>query len=299
MGIRTKLNLWLLIVFLAGAALAAYFVRGFLYDNAREEVIRNAGFMMETAMAIRGYTVAQVRPHLEKVPTDDFLPQTVPAFAATETLRELRKQYPDYSYKEATINATNPRDEASGWEIGVVEEFRHAPHAEIVRVRYADGGRKALFVARPIKITNAACLVCHTEPAIAPVSMRRQYGDTRGFGWQLNQTVGAQIVSVPMDVPERAAERAFYTFLAVLLGVFALVFLALNLLLEAVVVRPLRRITDAADQISLGQAANMQSYQSRKDEIGTLAAAVGRLHAGLRRAMSLLDKQAPSASQRR
>jgi protein-histidine pros-kinase len=223
----------------------------------------------------------------------------VPAFAATETLRELRKQYPDYSYKEATINATNPRDEASGWEIGVVEEFRHAPHAEIVRVRYADGGRKALFVARPIKITNAACLVCHTEPAIAPVSMRRQYGDTRGFGWQLNQTVGAQIVSVPMDVPERAAERAFYTFLAVLLGVFALVFLALNLLLEAVVVRPLRRITDAADQISLGQAANMQSYQSRKDEIGTLAAAVGRLHAGLRRAMSLLDKQAPSASQRR
>jgi hypothetical protein len=39
-----------------------------------------------------------------------FLPQTVPAYAATETLAQLRKKYPNYDYKEATLNPTNPRD---------------------------------------------------------------------------------------------------------------------------------------------------------------------------------------------
>ena len=56
---------------------------------------------MEAALAIWGYTIEQVRPHLELQLTRVFLPQSVPAYAATETFNTLRKKYPDCSYKEA------------------------------------------------------------------------------------------------------------------------------------------------------------------------------------------------------
>ena len=42
-----------------------------------------------------------------------FLPQSLPAYAATEIFSTLRQQHPEYSYKEAVLNPTNPRDRRS------------------------------------------------------------------------------------------------------------------------------------------------------------------------------------------
>ncbi|WP_413769305.1 DUF3365 domain-containing protein, partial [Vibrio vulnificus] len=82
--------------------------------------------MMEAALAIRAYTVSQIKPHLDPMLAERFLPQTVPAYAATETLNELRKNHPEYAYKEATLNPSNPRDRASDWEADLVAGFRNA-----------------------------------------------------------------------------------------------------------------------------------------------------------------------------
>jgi protein-histidine pros-kinase len=82
-----------------------------LHRNAREEVLRSSGVMMQAALSMRHYTTTQVRP---AVPYDaEKFPQVgVPAFAATEIMSELRKKYVDYSYKEAALNPTNPRNRA-------------------------------------------------------------------------------------------------------------------------------------------------------------------------------------------
>jgi protein-histidine pros-kinase len=113
MGLRLKFNLVLIIVFLAGFAAAGFISRQLLQQNARDEVVRNARLMMETAISVRTYTVTQIAPHLIKQLEEVFLPQTVPAYAATEAILQLQKKYPDYSYKEATLNPTNPRDRAA------------------------------------------------------------------------------------------------------------------------------------------------------------------------------------------
>src|SRR3984893_12891536 len=47
---------------------------------------------------------------------NEFHPQSVPAFAATEIFGYLREKFPDYFYKEATLKPTNPRDRATDWE---------------------------------------------------------------------------------------------------------------------------------------------------------------------------------------
>src|ERR1700680_585116 len=168
MGLRLKFNIVLTLVFAAGIAVSAWVSYELLQRNAKQEVLRNAGLMMEAALSIRGYTVSQVKPHLEAQLAETFLPQTVPAFAATETFNSLRKKYPDYSYKEATLNPTNPRDRATDWEADIVNQFRNGQvKTELIGERDTASGR-SLFLSRPIQIKDGACLACHNTGAEEP-----------------------------------------------------------------------------------------------------------------------------------
>lgn len=289
MGLRLKFNLVLLLVFLVGLAVAGWISRDLLIRNAREEVARNAGLMMETALAVRGYTINQVRPHLDLQLMRAFLPQSVPAFAASETMTELRKKYPDYFYKEATLNPTNPRNRAGDWETDIVQEFRNRPGLkELGGERDTPTGR-ALYIARPIQIGNPACLGCHSTPEAAPATMVKLYGPANGFGWKLNEIVGAQIVSVPMTLPLQNAQRAFYTFMGSLLAVFALVFVALNVMLSWMIVRPVARLSHAADQVSTGNFEIPEFPERGRDEIALLGRAFNRMRRSLQKAMQMIE----------
>ncbi len=289
MGLRLKFNLVLLVVFLAGLGVAGWVSRDLLIANARDEVARNAGLMMETALAIRGYTINQVRPHLDLQLMRTFLPQSVPAYAATETLNELRKRYPDYFYKEATVNPTNPRNRAADWELDLVQEFRNRSDVkELVGERDTPTGR-ALYIARPIQVGNPACLGCHSTPEAAPPTMIKLYGPANGFGWKLNDVVGAQVVSVPMALPLRNAQRAFYTFMGSLVAVFALVFLVLNVMLSWLIVRPIARMSHAADQVSTGNFDLPEFPERGRDEIAVLGRAFNRMRRSLQKALQMIE----------
>lgn len=290
MGLRLKFNLVLVIVFLAGFAATGLVSRQLLQDNAREEVLRNARLMMDTALSVRAYTVEQVKPHLDRQLQDVFLPQSVPAYAATETLGHIQKKYRDYGYKEATLNPTNPRDRATDWEADIVQQFRqNTDSTELVSERTGGTGR-ILYIAKPIQITNAACLQCHSVPAAAPASMLKIYGEANGFGWKHNEIVGAQVVTVPMDIPVLKADRAFKTFMAALAAVFAVVFVALNLMLSWLIVRPIRRMSLAADKVSTGDFDVPEFSDAGRDEVAVLGSSFNRMRRSLEKAMQMIER---------
>ena len=289
MGLRLKFNLVLLLVFITGLGVTGYVSYELLHRNARDEVLRNAGVMMEAALSMRGYTVGQVRPNLVSDP-DKFLPQSVPAFGATEIMHLLQKKYADYAYKEATLNPTNPRNRAVEWETDIVNAFRSNPaHPEISGMRETPTGR-SLYLARPLQIKAPACLSCHTTPEMAPASMVKIYGAANGFGWKLNEVVGAQIVSVPMDLPIRNANKAFVTFMSSLTVVFAVLFVILNIMLTAMIVQPITMLSAAADQISKGRLDAAEIPHTGKDEVSQLGQAFNRMRRSLEKAIALIDK---------
>jgi methyl-accepting chemotaxis protein len=291
MGLRLKFNLVRVVVFLAGFAAAGFVSRELLQENARDEVVRDARLMMEAAGSVRTYTVDQIRPHLIKQLDEVFLPQTVPAFAATETINTLRKKYTEYSYKEATLNPTNPRDRTLDWEADIVNRFRdHADVKEVVAERQTSNGR-SLFIAKPIQITNPACLQCHNTAADAPPTMVKIYGDANGFGWKHNEIVGAQLVSVPMEVPLKKAERAFTTFMASLAAVFAAVFVVLNIMLSWLIVRPIRKMSESADKISTGDFGEPEFKERGGDEVAVLGSSFNRMRRSLEKAMQMIGEQ--------
>ena len=291
MGLRLKFNLVLVVVFLAGFGAAGFVSRELLQENARDEVVRDARLMLEAAGSMRSYTVDQIRPHLIKQMDEVFLPQSVPAYAATETINTLRKKYTEYSYKEATLNPTNPRNRTLDWEADVVNRFRNYPDVkEIVSERQSSTGRN-LFIAKPIQISNPACLQCHSTAAAAPPTMIKIYGEANGFGWKHNEIVGAQVVSVPMDVPLKKAERAFVTFMGSLAAVFVAVFIVLNVMLSWLIVRPIRRMSQSADKISTGEFGEPEFNEKGGDEVAVLGSSFNRMRRSLEKAMQMIGDQ--------
>ncbi|HTQ07580.1 MAG TPA: DUF3365 domain-containing protein [Polyangiaceae bacterium] len=289
MRLALKFNLVLLIVFGLGFGAAALFSRSLLQQSAREETLEDARLIMESALASRAYTSTQVAPLLKRLGEDDFFPQSVPAFGATEQFDALHAQFPDFSYKEATLNPTNLRDRATDWEVDIVNRFRQdSTLHEIVGERDTPNGR-SLYLGKPIAINDAACLGCHSTVDAAPKAMLKRYGPANGFGWQLHETVGAQLVSVPMTVPLAHADAAFYAFVASLGSVFAVVFVVLNLMLTLMVVRRVVRLSAIADAVSLGKIDGPDFPATGTDEVARLAHSFNRMKKSVEHAIKMLE----------
>jgi protein-histidine pros-kinase len=285
-----KFNLVLLGIFVLGFVVAGYVSWSALQANAREEVLQNARLMMESALASRNYTTTQVKPLLAKQLEHTFLPQSVPAYAATEQFNELRKEHPNYAYKEATLNPSNPRDRATDWETDVVNSFRQrAAVTEMVGERDTPTG-PSLYLAKPIQIKSPACLDCHSTVDAAPKTMVELYGNANGFGWKMDEVIGAQIVSVPMAVPIARATRTFTAFMSSLAVVFLAIFILLNVMLYTMVIRRVTRLAAIADEVSLGNLDAGEFKSTSRDEIGTLTGAMGRMKASLVQAIKMLEQ---------
>src|SRR5882672_8058950 len=201
MKLLLKFNLVFVLIFALGLAATGFVSWKLLERNAREEIAENARLLMDTAIAARAYTSTQVNPLLETQLKYTFLPQSVPAYSATEVFNDLRKTHAEYGYKEAVLNPTNPRDRAVEWESDIISQFRtNSSQSEIVGDRETPTGR-SFYVARPRRSADPNCLVWHSTVDAAPKTMIERYGTANGFGWNLNEVVGAQIISVPTRVP--------------------------------------------------------------------------------------------------
>jgi HAMP domain-containing protein len=288
MSLLVRINLALGAVFIAAALIAGYACRTILEANARREVFAEAGLMMDSALAIRDYTANEILPLLSERIQNEFPPQSVPFYAATQNFLRLRARHPEYTYKEATLNPTNPRDRAADWEGDIIQRFRNdAQSREIVGERDTPMG-KSLYLARPIR-NEAECLTCHGSPSSAPRTLIAHYGGDNGFGWQTNEVVGTQVVSVPFASATANADRAFRAFMISLIAVFGAVFLVVNAVLYILVVRPMQRIARVADRLSLGDMSAEDFPQHGAREIASVTRSFNRMRKSLEKALRLLE----------
>jgi HAMP domain-containing protein len=291
MKLLAKFNLILVVIFGAAGLLIAQFAYSFLIRNARREVLAQAELMVAGTRAVRDYTADDLSPLLQQNPRHKvrFLAETIPFFAATTTFNMVRKSYPEYSYKEATLNPTNLEDRASDWEADVIRELRdHPEQQQVVGERDTPSGQ-ALYVAHPIKV-DPPCLECHSVPSAAPHAMLTVYGSDNGFGWKPNEIVGAQIISVPMSVPVAIANQAFRSLVVALLLTLLLAILALDAGVYWLVIRPLRIVSDSGDRISKGDKNVPPLVVSGKDEIASVIESFNRMRVSLTKALAMLEE---------
>jgi len=291
MKLLTKFNLILIVVFGASGYLIAQLSYTFLMNNARREVMADAALMMQSAASVRDYTSDDLAPLLEKNPRHKirFLAETVPAFAATTTFKNLSKSYPDYTYKEATLNPTNLEDRATDWESDVIHDLRdHPDKKEATGDRVTSNG-PAIYLAKPLQ-ARPQCLECHSVPSAAPPAMLAVYGSSNGFGWKPNEIIGAQIISVPLSVPVDIANQAYHELLVILISTLVATILALDAGVYWFVVRPLRIVSQTADRVSRGEKDIEPLKVQGKDEIASVTSSFNRMQLSLAKALKMLDE---------
>jgi HAMP domain-containing protein len=289
MKLLLKFNLVFVLIFALGLAVTGFVSWTLLERNARDEIAQNARLLMDTALAARAYTSSQVNPLLETQMKYTFLPQSVPAYSATEVFNDLRKKHTEYGYKEAVLNPTNPRNRAVDWETDLITQFRgNKDTTELIGDRDTPTGR-SFYVARPIRISNPACLRCHSTVDAAPKTMLERYGPANGFGWTLNDVVGAQIISVPTQIPLLRAQKAFTVFMGSIAAVFVVIGIVLNTMLWALVIRPIGKLSQFADRVSLGELEIPEFKRRSGDEIGMLARSIARMRTSMVQAMKMLE----------
>jgi protein-histidine pros-kinase len=290
MKLLLKFDLILVVLIAIGLTVVSFVARSFLIDNAKAQVLQQAELMMESASSTRQYTTEELKPLLQTSAAHkhEFLPQTVPAYGATVTFARLRKKFPEYTYKEAALNPTNLEDRAVEWETDVIEHFRNnTGQKELVGERMTPTGT-ALYLAHPISV-QPSCLECHSVPGAAPRAMIAKYGGNNGFGWNLNEVVAAQIVTVPTQLPVTIAKKAYGTLMLSLSATFAAILIAINFVLYFLIILPVRKLSRVADMVSLGQMEAGEIPVHGKDEISDLTASFNRLFVSVSKALRMLN----------
>jgi protein-histidine pros-kinase len=290
MNLTTKINLILAATFLLGLSVIG--VNSYLLteDSALQQVTDQAELIMLEALAVRSYTVNEIRPLLNQNNDGKFHPQTVPAYSATQTANLLRQSRPNYGYKEAVFNPTNPRDKATPTEEQIIKQFIADPDLTKLIGSQEIDGVKTLYIAYPIRIINPKCLACHSTPEQAPAAMRKIYGDTGGYGWKLNEVVGTQMVVVPYSLPAELARKTFYSFLISLAAIFVVLFLVINITIRKLVLKPVSRLTRMADEVSKGNLKSAEIKVTGKDELAEMSAAFNRMRRSVIKIVQLVRK---------
>lgn len=289
MKLRAKFNSMLLVVFGLALGASGYLSYRQLNDNARDEVLSNAGVLMETILSARTWAVNEVGPNLRETEEDEeMLMMGIPAYAANKVMEAVSKRYPEYSYREVALNPTNVKHKPVDWEAKIINSFRaDAAKQEEWGVRQTVKG-PYLYLARPIQIKQSGCLGCHTTPEKAPQKMVAIYGDN-GYGWKLKEIVGAQIVMVPLSVSIANAERMFVTFMTTLVGVFVAVFILLNLMLHTLIISRVGVMANIADEISKGNFEMGEFDEQGSDEVAQLSVSFNRMRRSLVKAMEMFS----------
>jgi len=293
--LTTKINLILAATFVVGLTLAgvnAYFLTE---DNALQQVTDQAELIMREALAVRSYTVNELRPLLNKADDGKFHPQTVAAYSATQIANLVRQARPNYSYKEAVFNPTNPRDKATPAEERIIRQFISDPSLDKLVGSQEIDGVKSLYISYPIRITDPRCLACHSKPKNAPAAMRAIYGDEGGFGWQLNEVVDTQMVVVPYTLPAQLARKTFFSFILSMAAIFMVLFLVINIIIRKLVLKPVAQITRMADETSKGNLRNPEIKVTGNDEIADMLRAFNRMRRSIIKIVQMMKKMQAQA----
>lgn len=279
--IRRNLLLVFLVALFAGGGGFYWLLEDAAMDNAEQE----ARLVLSTAMAVRTYTNVNVLPQMNAIHDALFREETVPSFAAQTIFRNVGTHQIAYSYRESALNPTALSDRAEPFEVELIRLFRNDKNLVEKRGVLDSNAERLFYLARPIRIDDPACLVCHDTPARAPKTMLAKYGTENGFGWKLGQIIGVQLVTVPVTREFRNTLSLVVILVGGLAIIFAIAFFALNAALEQAVVTPLAHLADAAEKASRSESSDAPLPQSGAREIRLLSESIQRLRNSLARAL--------------
>jgi methyl-accepting chemotaxis protein len=158
----------------------------------------------------------------------------------------------------------NPKNLSDAFENQALMKFRAmSPDAEIYKF---DFDKKILRYVKPM-VTSQFCLKCHPN-------------------YELGSIEGGISITIPIEdiIQQIKQNRIYYaSFFGITMAVLLVIMVYL---MNVIVVKPIKKLTDQADKISTGEI-NVSAEIHRDDEIGELSKAIERLRISFKKMMNL------------
>ena len=273
--LATKFTWLLSLVFIGGILMGGLALSKALQQKAEAEVSYRGQVLMQVVNSVGTYTTDRIAPLLasEVETQSDFIPETIPSFAAREVF-EIVRQNPEYKnlfYKDAILNPTNLANRADPFETDLIERFQDDKGLKTLSGFRTMYGEELFYSAQPIVITNPSCLSCHSTPDVAPKSHVETYGTENGFGWTLNEVLGTRVIYIPASEVFENAHQALFLVIGIFIGIFALVILVINYLLKRNVIQPIKPLAQLAEKISMNAVSYAEAEEFERRGLSTIA----------------------------
>jgi hypothetical protein len=210
-----------------------------------------------------------------------------PALAQREFSEVVEKSTSPAKFRMTSYNFMNPVNKPDAFESKALDKIRSARLTEYYEI-LPDSFRYARTLYE-----KASCLACHASAESAPNDVKERYGVEHGYGFKEGEVAG--IISVRLPI------RSFWNVASSVVGPIQIAllvsaFLVAFLFIQFAVVRPLRKLTLAAERISTGQAADLGAtriHRKSGNEVRQLVLAVERLRASMMMAIQRVGRRPP------
>jgi protein-histidine pros-kinase len=285
--IARQFNLILLVLYLVSVALATptiyYVTRHQVYNQADTEL----ALLVDMVGSIQGYVAKHLRPHF--VANDMFYSPGFSGIVATSLIAEnFKHRQPQYYIKNSSDNPLNPVNTTNRLERNLLQRYRAQPDLGNIKEIGAIDGQSYLVSSAP-KVSKRGCLLCHGDPDTTPDEITTRYGRGLGYNYNVGEVVGVSVVGVPLDNVNAIALQRSVIVIGILTGLFALIFISINMLVRRYLISPILQITEAAHAIRKGDASQTIDVR-RNDEIGDLARSVELLRRSFLQAIKRLQR---------
>ncbi len=232
------------------------------------EARSKAALILSQVEAVQGYVRATLRPAMYRLlPEDQFVLEAMSTSYITRGVmsdQNLAKQA--FLYRRVGVGARNPDYEADGLERGYIARFEAEPGLVRVEELVEFDGEKHFVTARPQRFEEA-CLRCHGDPAEAPRELIERYGAQRGFGRQVGQLAGIDLVRLKVQHDLGGVLDATISFAALFAVGILVLFLVIQGFFHRLVVQSLRRVTEVMRRLFPEEARETAALPSGEDEI--------------------------------
>jgi HAMP domain-containing protein len=289
LGLRTKFNLAIGVVFLCAIVLIYFLSGSRLQKDAETQVADKARLLLTTMESSRSFTSKVIKPALYKALPDRFITEAMSSsFGARNIFERIRKNYPQYYFKHAAAHPRNLINQADDFEMSIIQKFSGDPGMKEWQGYRTKGDAKEYSIMKPI-VAHERCMRCHSDPAKAPQELLDRYGNKNGFGRSVGEVIGTLTVSVPASVVMEKARENTMIFIGMVAIFFVLLTLIVNIFFSRMVVRPIKSLAENANEISLGKL-DTRINTSGGDEIAMLAKAFKRMNISIKMAFDQLAR---------
>jgi len=243
-----------------------------MYYLTKTQVLAQANkeltLLVDMVKSVRNVVREDTRPHF--TPKGEFFPVVVSSTVMAKTVAsKFARIRPEYYIKIFSDNPLNADDYPDTLEKELLNRFRQNKTLKKIVETGTIQGQNYLLSSAPATVKKG-CLLCHGDPARAPLAISKTYGTQSGYGWTVGNVIGGIAVGVPLDnINSIAVKRTLYALLALAL-VFGVLYIYINTIVRRSIIVPIREIADKAQKISHGDLGDAL-VTDRDDEIGELS----------------------------